>query len=141
MTIYKLEHSYITKVINGESYKSTFLLGFFDCIDIVFEKIAFYKKQPGFRDHKNDFKITEYQLDLLLPEVYYVQHEYSEKNEDFEYDVVTEIGLYSTKDEAMSAIDLLKGDNDNLCRIDKDGFFIDCYPINNSYWIEGFSSW
>lgn len=139
MTLYKLFHSYITKIVENEEYTSSFLLGFYDSLSYVESRIDYYKTQPGFKDHPDGFQIESYEFENDLTEVYYVDHEYYLPEEGC--DVITEIGLFATKKEAMQAVEYLRKENSSLFTFNAEGFVIEKYLVNESMWIEGFSSW
>ena len=139
MTLYKLFHSYITKIVENEEYTSSFLLGFYDSLSYVESRIDYYKTQPGFKDHPDGFLIVSYDFEGDLKEVFYVDHEYYLPEEDCY--VITEIGLFATKEEAIQAIENLRKENSILFTFNADGFVIEKYLINESMWLEGFCSW
>lgn len=138
MHIYLLEHRHW---INNNEYDVK-LLGAFSTIQTCEETILKYKNLPGFSESPNDFDIKECPIigataHDKLTEVYVVQHEYSEKGEEFEY--ITLLGVCATKKDAARLI----RENRQITPFMhyQTGFSSDCYPVDTMYWVEGYDTW
>ena len=140
---YKFEHKRIIEVSkeNGEKIYNTKLLGFFQSEEKCKELIPEYLKQPGFRDHPDDFVIEEVEADVndfndvpgeFKSSVFHLTHEWY----DGEFDYVTDLGSYSAEELARKAKIEYQLDPDYIDH--PDGFCISKYIIGEHEWAEGF---
>jgi hypothetical protein len=138
MHIYLLEHRHW---INNNEYDRK-LLGAFSTIQTCEEAILKYQNLPGFSDSPNDFDFKEYPVIGSIETdkihgVFIVQHEYSEKGEEIE--IITLLGVCATKKDAARLI----RENRKIAPFMhyQNGFSVDCYPLDNMNWIEGYDTW
>ena len=142
--VYELNHQRLVEVIEetGEKVNNTKLLGFYSSKEKCEEVILYYLKQPGFKDFPDDFVITQVEADLndfndisgeFNDVVYYLTHEWY----DGEYDIISDLGYYSTHEKAEIAELQYRLDPD--IKDHPDGFVIDAYEIDKMEWTEGFA--
>lgn len=126
---------------DGENAYSTILLGFFSSELKVKDAIGFYLNKAGFKDFPDDFKIKTVYADVddfnsaagdFADSVFYLAHEYS----DGEYDRVSDLGFYSSSENAEKA--LIKYKAEDEYKKYPDGFSVDEYRIDETEWNEGF---
>ena len=140
---YKFVHKHTVEIepATGESIHSTCLLGFFSSEIKCKEAIPYYLKQPGFKDYPDDFVIEEVEADIddfndnggeFESIVFYLSHEYY----DGEYDYVTDLGYYSSRQLAEKALIKYQADSDLAKH--PDGFCINECKIDKREWLEGF---
>ena len=141
--VYRLDHKRVVESISetGEKVHDTKLLGFFSSEKKCKEAIRFYSGQPGFKDYLNDFVIEEIEADIddfndavgeFDKDVFYLAHEYY----DGEYDYVTDLGYYSTRQ--MAEKGLLQYKDTQEFAAYTEGFSIDKYEIDITHWTDGF---
>lgn len=141
--VYKLTHERLVEIDpkTGERITNTKLLGFFSSEDKCHEAVDYYLTQMGFKDYPDDFIIEIVEADIddynqasgqFGNYVYFLSHEYF----DGEYDYISDLGYYSTRQKAKKAMERNLKEPDFLNH--KDGFCIDKYLINEKEWQEGF---
>lgn len=141
--VYELNHKRLVAVIKetDEKVNNTKLLGFFSSKKRCEEAILYYLKQPGFKDFPDDFVISQVKADLNdfndIPGefnnvIYYLSHEWY----DGEYDIISDLGYYSTYKKAEIAESQYRLEPD--IKDHPDGFVIDAYEIDKMEWTEGF---
>lgn len=98
----------------------------------------------GFREYPNDFVVEIIEANVndyneisgeFKNQVYYLSHEWY----DGEYDYVSDLGYYSTRQKAEMAKSLYQFDSEFIEH--QDGFEIEEYTIDIMAWKEGFVSW
>ena len=141
--VYKFEHKRVIEIDRetGEKIYDTKLLGFFRSRKACKDLILVYLKQPGFKDYPDDFIITRKEADVndyndkpgeFGLSVFYLCHEWY----DGEYDILSDLGVYSTEELAKKAQSEYMKDPDLVDH--PDGFGIDEYTIGERQWTEGF---
>ena len=137
MHIYYLEHA--RKV--GSECVSPFGLGVYrswlDCLSVT----KIYKILPGFQDYPKDFHIKKFFVAgskgiKISRVVYEVSHEYELVPD--EMDVYTTVGFYISEELAKQEVERLRKTPEFSKH--PDGFYVDCYPLNQMAWEEGFCS-
>ena len=140
--VYRLRHRRVVEVSSdNEEIYSTILIGFFSSEQKCEEIIKNYIQKPGFSDFKDDFEIDAVYADVddfnssagdFKTSVFYLAHE----ADDGVYDTVTDLGFYSTEENAQRAMDSYKK-YECFAKL-SDGFSVDEYKIDIPEWEEGF---
>lgn len=141
--IYKFIHKRKVEK-NGTGVYSTKLLGFFSSKKKCEEAKSTYLQQPGFKDYPEDFFIEEVEADCddyndecgeFESAVFYLSHEYYNGI----YDIVTDLGYYSTYFKAEQSKELYTLEPEFIEH--PEGFYIAKYEIDKREWKEGFFIW
>lgn len=140
---YKLVHKRFIELSadTHEKVYCTKLLGFFSSPQKCKDIIDYYLQKPGFKDFPNDFQKEAVYADTdefnnsigeFKDSVFYLAHEYF----DGEYDNVSDLGYYSTYENARKS--LSKYHEKPEFKNYPDGFCIDEYKIDKPEWTDGF---
>ena len=141
--VYKLVHKRFIEFSadTNEKVYCTKLLGFFSSKQKCRDIINCYLQKPGFKDFQNDFQEEIVHADTddfngsigeFRGSVFYLAHEYF----DGEYDNVSDLGYYSTYENAEKILSEYR-ENPEFINY-PDGFSIDEYEIDKPEWTEGF---
>lgn len=138
---YELLHRHVVEIADDEEVCDTKLLGLFSTEEKCQEAIKHYTTQPGFEAYPDCFEINVIEADVdeyndevgeFSETVYLLSHEWY----DGEYDYITYIGYYSTREKAEKVLALFE--NNERFIEHQDGFDISVYNFDEMMWEEGF---
>ncbi len=144
ITVFKMEAIDVAKN-SSEAHNEEMLIGFFDSQEMCACVENDYKTLPGFSLPSCRFVITPYTLYLpeneKLEQVFYAQRVFNEYTEE---EVVTEIGLFSSCEEAERGICRALFDhffNAQGSAMNVESIYVSMHIINKREWQEGFDQY